>query len=110
MSFQPAARLTDPIVTGTPLNHGCNLTSTILGGNVIPAPTVFINGLPAAVVGDIIAPHTIGPNGAPCVPHTAFVLSGSALVYVSGVPAARVGDLADLGAIGPTGSPTVFMG
>jgi uncharacterized Zn-binding protein involved in type VI secretion len=110
MSSQPAARLTDPIVTGTPANHGCNLTSTILGGNIIPIPTVFINGLPAAVLGDIIAPHTIGPGGAPCVPHTAFVTTGSAFVYISGVPAARVGDVADLGTIGPTGSLTVFMG
>lgn len=109
MTISAAARRTDAVITGTPLNHGCNLVSTILGGNVIPVPTVFVNGLPAAVVGDIIAPHTIGPNGAPCVPHTAFVMSGSTLVYVSGVPAARLGDLADLGTIS-SGSATVFMG
>lgn len=109
MATSAAARRTDAIITGTPANHGCNLTSTILGGNVIPTPTVFVNGLPAAVIGDIIAPHTIGPGGAPCVPHTAFVLGGSALVYVSGVPAARLGDAADLGAIS-SGSTTVFMG
>lgn len=89
-----AARDTDTIATG----HECDTTSTIVAGL---APRVKINGLMAAVKGDVIAPHTI-LSGIVCVPHAAVVNAGSSRVHFHGVPAARKDDSADAGSI--TGS------
>jgi len=72
---QPAARLQDP---------------TSGGGMVISgAPTVLINGRPAARVGDLIQTPRFEPPVA-CVGGP--ILSGSSTVFIGGMAAARVGD------------------
>ncbi len=93
---QPAGRLGD---------------ATSGGGQVISgAPTVFINGRPAARVGDQILTPRVEPQR-PCVGGP--IVSGSATVFIGGKPAARMGDLA-VTACGPeaivTGSPNVVVG
>lgn len=52
---------------------------------------VFINGLPAARVGDMSTTH-LKPGGKHCVPHSAPIATGSSTVFINGMPAARVGD------------------
>lgn len=51
---------------------------------------VFINGRPAARVGDPSTTH-LKPGG-PCVPHSASISAGSPNVFVNGKSLARVGD------------------
>jgi uncharacterized Zn-binding protein involved in type VI secretion len=92
----PAARLTDPTAHGGLVVVGC--------------PTVMMDFLPAARIGDmhvcpmvtVLVPHVGGP----------FVL-GSFTVMVGGVPQSRVTDM--LICVGPpdvlvNGSPTVMVG
>jgi uncharacterized Zn-binding protein involved in type VI secretion len=95
-----AARIGDTFTTG----HGCSPVSTIATG----APTVIIEGKPAARIGDQSVVHTIliGKN---CVPHVVPILTGSPTVIADGRPLARVGDTIDFGVI-TTGAPTVFAG
>lgn len=52
---------------------------------------VFINGRPAARVGDVSMPH-LRPAGSKCVPHVAPIIFGSTSVFINGRPAARQGD------------------
>jgi uncharacterized Zn-binding protein involved in type VI secretion len=86
----PAARITDMIV------------STATQGAPVPiippgAPTVLIESLPAARVGD-----TCGADA---------IVKGSATVMIAGMPAARVADsTAGGGAIIPPGALTVLIG
>jgi uncharacterized Zn-binding protein involved in type VI secretion len=96
-----AARNTDTILTG----HPCDVTSTIVASKAVK---VFIQGQMAAVVGDVIAPHTI-LAGSSCVPHAAVTGPGSTKVFCGGFPANRVGDVADMGAI-ISGSTKVIIG
>lgn len=78
----PAARLTD--------FHECPMeTSAIVpiphvGGPIVGpgAPTVLIDKLPAARVGDMLV----------CVGPPDSIVTGSATVMIGGVPAARMGD------------------
>ena len=92
----PAARLSDPTVHGGIIVMGC--------------PTVLIDGLPAARIGDmhtcpmvtVIVPHVGGP-----------LIMGAFTVIVGGMPQSRVSDM--LICIGPpdavaNGSPTVTVG
>lgn len=51
---------------------------------------VFINGRPAARVGDASTTH-LRP-GAVCTPHVSNIISGSPNVFVNGRPLARIGD------------------
>jgi len=94
---QPAARITDmhvcPMVTGV-VPH--------VGGPILPAgePTVLIEGLPAARVGDMAT--CIGP------PDT--ILAGSTTVMIGGMPAARMGDSTAHGGTIILGAPTVLIG
>lgn len=68
---------------------------------------VFVNGLPAARVGDSSTLHK-KPGGRKCVPHISTIISGSSSVFVNGRPVARVGDpLGDCTTIAQ-GSPSVF--
>ena len=100
--MRPAARiLSDQVLTG----HGCTVFVPILGGS---NATVFIAGLPAALMGDPLMPHTIF-TGDKCIPHPAMVNSGSTTVFIAGRPAARMGDSADFGTI-ISGAPNVFIG
>ena len=62
--------------------------------------TVLIEGVPAAVVGDICV--CVGP------PDT--IVKGSATVLIGGKPAARMGDQTAHGGVIVQGAPTVQVG
>lgn len=92
----------DEIATG----HPCDGTALI---KAKADNRVTIGGQPVALVGDLIAPHTIKAGDA-CVPHPAAVINaGSSKVFVGGIAVARIGDSADAGAI-ISGSSGVFAG
>lgn len=96
----PAARLTDmhtcPMFTPglPPIPH--------VGGPVIGpgVPNVLIEGIPAAVVGDMCV--CVGP------PDT--IVNGSTTVMISGRPAARMGDTTAHGGSIVLGAQTVIIG
>jgi uncharacterized Zn-binding protein involved in type VI secretion len=81
----------DRILTG----HTCSATASIQGSL---QGLVTIRGIPVAVAGDAIGPHTIRA-GKYCIPHGAIVNTGSTLVSAAGIPVARVGDSADAGTV-----------
>lgn len=93
----PAARLGDLSVTG----------DAITGPGV---PTVLIGGIPAAVVGDVVAGAAI----------TGSITMGSMTVLIGGRPAARVTSMVAgannqtgvpvTTAVAPPGAPTVLIG
>ena len=94
---KPAARLGDmhicPKVEPGPVPH--------VGGPILEGSTdVFINGLPAARVGD----------AALCVGPADKISSGSATVFINGKPAARMGDSCAHGGKIIIGSSNVFIG
>ena len=99
-----AARHLDSILTG----HPCSATSTIVA--TLAKGKVIIQGQPAAVTGDAIAPHTI-LAGTACVAHAAITATGSTKVRFGPalLPANRVGDPADMGVI-ISGSNKVIIG
>ncbi|WP_167619851.1 PAAR domain-containing protein [Maribellus sediminis] len=93
----PAARITDM--------HTCpafNGPSPHVGGPILPPgeSTVFIEGLPAARVGDM----------ATCMGPPDTIAMGSGTVLIGGMPAARVGDLTAHGGTIVMGSGTVIIG
>ncbi len=73
-----------------------------VGGPVLPpgSPTVLIEGLPAARVGDM----------ATCSGPPDTIIMGSGTVLIGGMPAARVGDLTAHGGSIIMGSSTVIIG
>lgn len=94
----PAARVTDM--------HTCPLVnpggSPHVGGPLLPAgaPTVLINSMPAARVGDM----------ATCAGPPDSIAVGSATVMIGGAPAARVGDATAHGGSIVAGSANVMIG
>ena len=73
------------------------------------SPTVFVNLLPAAALGDVSSPHLL-PEDDYCPGHVSIISTGSGTVFVDGRPLASVGDyFADCTFVA-TGSPTVFVG
>lgn len=92
-----AARISDmhtcPMTTG-PTPH--------VGGPILPpgCPTVLIEGLAAARVGDMAT--CTGPPDA--------IVAGSSSVLIGGMPAARVGDATAHGGVIVAGSATVLIG
>lgn len=92
-----AARINDmhvcPMVTGT-VPH--------VGGPILPAgePTVLIEGMPAARVGDM----------ALCTGPPDTIAMGSTTVFIGGMPAARMGDTTAHGGTIVIGAPTVLIG
>ncbi|WP_215395573.1 PAAR domain-containing protein [Rheinheimera oceanensis] len=96
----PAARLTDM--------HQCPMQTPGLppiphvGGPVIGpgVPTVLIEKLPAAVLGDNCV----------CVGPPDSIIKGSATVMIGGKPAARLGDTCAHGGAVVMGAPTVMIG
>ncbi len=94
-----AARIGDTVATG----HGCDTVTAIAGPG---SPTVLINGTPAARVGDLTVPHTIGVPPI-CVAHTSPII-GASTVLINGSPAAKVGDSVCSGTI-TGGSPNVIV-
>lgn len=93
-----AARVGDmhtcPMQTPVPTPH--------VGGPILPPgePTVLIEGMPAAKVGDMCT--CAGP------PDT--IIAGSGTVFIGGSPAARVGDSTAHGGSIILGSFTVLIG
>jgi uncharacterized Zn-binding protein involved in type VI secretion len=73
------------------------------------APTVLINGQPAAVVNDRHICLQPSPAGPPAHP-PGDMLSGSTTVFIGGRPALRVGDRAVCGAAIAFGAPNVSIG
>jgi uncharacterized Zn-binding protein involved in type VI secretion len=72
-----------------------------VGGPVLTgAPTVLINGMPAARLGD----------SATCVGPRDTIAKGSATVLIGGQPAARMGDSCAHGGTITLGCPTVLIG
>lgn len=69
------------------------------------SPDVFIDGIPAARVGDPLAPHD-KPNHPP---HPRNIASGSSTVLVNGKPLAITGGAVDCGGV-IIGSGTVIVG
>ncbi|MFT8947963.1 MAG: PAAR domain-containing protein [Acetobacter aceti] len=96
MSGKPAARLTDM--------HTCPKTTAQMphvGGPVVTgSPNVFINGRPAARVGD----------RATCQGPPDKISEGSATVFINGKPASRMGDRTEHGGVIIGGSGNVFIG
>lgn len=84
----PACRLLDLVGPGVITGPG--------------APTVTINGIPASLMGDIVATH-----GEP--PHVAVpIVVGAPTVFVMGIPPTAVGvSAAACGHMASIGSPTV---
>ena len=95
--MQPAARVGDPHVC--PMFDG---PKPHVGGPILPpgAPTVFLAGMPAAVVGATCT--CAGPPDA--------IARGSATVFIDGKPAARMGDTTVHGGVITAGAPTVLIG
>ena len=95
-----AVREGDSLVTG----HGCaGITSLAIS----LVRTVKANGIYGAVAGTPTVSHTIRV-GLLCVPHIAFLNTGSPNVKIGGIAWGRVGDSADQGAM-ITGSPNVLV-
>jgi uncharacterized Zn-binding protein involved in type VI secretion len=80
----------------------CDGPKPHVGGPILPAgvPTVFLAGMPAAVVGTTCT--CAGP------PDT--IVRGSATVFIGGKPAARMGDTTMHGGVITAGAPTVLIG
>lgn len=81
-------------------HDGFHPTAIIAG-----SPDVFIDGIPAARVGDPLAPHD-KPNNPP---HPRSIASGSSTVFINGKPAALTGGAVDCGGV-IIGSGTVVIG
>jgi len=94
----PAARVGDMHVCPMVNPNGSPHT----GGPVIPPglPTVMINGMPAATVGNMCT----------CAGPPDVILQGSTTVLIGGKPAARMGDPTAHGGQITLGSPTVMIG
>ena len=92
-----AARITDmhvcPMITGL-VPH--------VGGPILPpgSATVFIGGLPAAALGDMLA----------CAGGPDTIIKGSSTVFINGKPAARMGDTTSHGGTIILGCLTVLIG
>ena len=73
------------------------------------ASTVFVNGLPCAVVGTVISPHA--PWGTPHPPHDSpTITTGIDSVLVEGKPIATVGSQNSCGPVMVAGSSYVRAG
>lgn len=70
---------------------------------------VFIDGRPAARVGDVSTPH-LRPAGPFCRPHVAPIVTGSSSVFINGRPAARQGDALGACTFIAIGSSSVNIG
>jgi uncharacterized Zn-binding protein involved in type VI secretion len=92
-----AARITDmhvcPMITGV-VPH--------VGGPILPpgSATVFIGGLPAATLGDMLT----------CAGGPDTIIKGSSSVLINGKPAARMGDTTAHGGTIILGCLTVLIG
>lgn len=81
-------------------HHGYHETAIIAG-----SPTVFVDGLPAARMGDPLTAHCKPEHP----PHPRKIIGGSTTVFIDGLPAARTGDAVDCGGM-IVSAGTVNMG
>lgn len=86
--------------------HDCMPPTTILSGS----SDVFINGQPAARVGDSAGVHTCPCPKMPHGVHGREIDEGAPTVFINGLPAARMGDAIDCGGSVASGSGSVFIG
>lgn len=87
----------------------CSGHSTYPGTTVIEGSSnVFINGRPAARVGDSAGTHCNTQPPYDC--HSRSVAVGSSTVFINGRPAARVGDSLSCGGEITSGSSNVRIG
>lgn len=70
------------------------------------SPDVFINGRPAARVGDPSTSH-LQPGSDGCTNHVSAIIGGSPNVFVNNLPLARVGDPLSACTKVAVGSPNV---
>lgn len=96
---KPAAMGTQPAA-----GHGCFPPTTVSGTSA----DVLINGQPAMMVGDPMAPHTCVKKPYPT--HASVITGGSGSIIINGKPAARIGDPIGCGSAVAGGSDSVFMG
>lgn len=68
--------------------QGDQCSGTIVSGAI----SVIIEGMPAAHIGSMVAPHPYGDHT-----HVVNIVTGSNSVYVEGKPLARLGDQAGCG-------------
>ena len=73
------------------------------------APTVMIEGMPAAVMGDMHACAIVPTAATPHIPSSPFLI-GSTTVLICGKPAIRVTDICLCGANAAVGCPSVRIG
>lgn len=103
-----AARVSD-LSKGDPHAHGCPACPHPVQGPIVQgSPSVLINGLPAARVGDM------GVSAACCGPNIYELSVGSSTVFINGKAAVRKNDdikqcLSFTGKV-ITGSPDVIIG
>ena len=85
--------------------HVCPMVTVLVphvGGPILPpgCPTVFIGGMPAACMGDMVT----------CTGPPDSILLGSSTVFIGGKMAARMGDMTAHGGTIVLGCPTVIIG
>ena len=83
--------------------HGSFPPTNVIAGS----PNVFVNGRPAARLGDPLASHG---SPSPSPPHSRAIAAGSGSVFINGKPAARIGDAINCGGNLISGSGNVFTG
>jgi uncharacterized Zn-binding protein involved in type VI secretion len=77
----------EPVFSFTGVGYKCRFPTVVATG----APTqgtLFVNGIPAVVTGDPVAPHA----AAGCGPDTSVAIGRSVFVKVQGRPVARIFD------------------
>jgi len=92
---------------------GCTVTDAAGVGIITGTATVTVNGLPIALFGDVVSPHSTG-----AVNHPAETVLGTfgaaAKITINGRAPAGIGEACSLGGIigpalaPPTGTPPVF--
>lgn len=86
---------------------GASKVGVSVAGGTVSGPgaegTVFVDGVPLSLVGDLIAPHGTGTHS------SAEMASGSTAVFADGIPACREGDLASCLHPVTLGSTSMFI-
>ena len=92
---------------------GCTVTDPAGVGIITGTATVTVNGLPIALAGDVVSPHSTGSISHPA--ETVLgTLGAAARITINGRTPAGIGEACSLGGIigpaasPPTGVPPVF--
>lgn len=95
----------DDVLSKTGTGHECRLPVNIKTGPATYSG-VKINGFPAVLEGDLVAPH----SQAGCSPDTSVLNTYSSKVFINGKGVARIGDQYTSDNIITSGSSNVFIG